>query len=135
MPRRPRRTSNRRAATDVDSHVGERLRQRRILLGLAQQQLANSLGVSFQQLQKYESGANRVSASRLYQLAQVLAVPIMWFYDGIGAPDGRGSKVSELSKLTGDPEVRRFVKAYHRIKGTTARRRFREIASVLAGDK
>jgi transcriptional regulator with XRE-family HTH domain len=135
MPRGSRLTKNQRATTDVDSRIGERVRERRVLLGLAQQQLADSLGVSFQQLQKYESGANRVSASRLYQLAQVLNIPIMWFYDGIDAPHGNRSKVSELSTLTSDPEMLRFVRAYYQIKNAKARHRLREMASVLAGEK
>jgi hypothetical protein len=58
----------------------------------------------------------------------------MWFYDGIAAPHGNRSKVSELSKLTGDPEVLRFVRTYYQIKNARARHRLREMASVLAGD-
>lgn len=67
----------------VDVHVGRRIRIRRVLSGLSQTALADRLGLTFQQLQKYESGANRVSASRLWQIAQILDVPIAWFFMGI----------------------------------------------------
>jgi transcriptional regulator with XRE-family HTH domain len=71
---------------DVDLHIGKRLRGRRKLLGLTQQQLALVVGVRFQQIQKYECGANRVSAARLWTLAQVLGVAVGYFYDGLRSP-------------------------------------------------
>ena len=67
----------------VDVHVGQRLRHRRWLLDLTQQQLAGSVGVQFQQIQKYESGANRISASRMWDLAQALDVPVNFFFEGL----------------------------------------------------
>lgn len=67
----------------VDSHVGARLRRRRILLGLSQEKLAESLGLSFQQIQKYERGGNRIGASRLYELSEILNVPVSFFFEGI----------------------------------------------------
>lgn len=70
-------------ATEVDFHVGRRLRRRRRLLGLTQSQLAESVGIRFQQIQKYEVGANRITASRLYELAMALRVPIGYFYQGL----------------------------------------------------
>ena len=68
---------------DIDVHLGRRLRRRRRLLGLTQQQLAGSVGVRFQQIQKYECGANRISAARLWQLSEALEVPVGYFYDGL----------------------------------------------------
>ena len=68
---------------DIDLHLGKRLRRRRRLLGLTQQQVAEGVGIRFQQIQKYECGANRISAARLWQLAQVLDVPVNYFYDGL----------------------------------------------------
>src|SRR6478609_5460626 len=70
-------------ANDIDLHLGKRLRRRRRLLGLTQQQLATVVGIRFQQIQKYECGANRISAARLWQLAEALEVPVSYFYDGI----------------------------------------------------
>ncbi len=72
---------------DIDLHVGKRLRRRRRLLGLTQQQLAESVGIRFQQIQKYECGANRVSASRLFELAESLDVPVQYFYEGLSQRD------------------------------------------------
>ena len=76
-------------AADIDLHLGRRLRRRRRLLGLTQQQLAVQVGVRFQQVQKYECGANRISAARLWELAEALATPISYFYDGLGEANGR----------------------------------------------
>jgi transcriptional regulator with XRE-family HTH domain len=70
-------------AADIDLHLGRRLRRRRRLLGLTQQQLAGQVGVRFQQIQKYECGANRISAARLWELAEALETPITYFYDGL----------------------------------------------------
>ncbi|WP_084397863.1 helix-turn-helix domain-containing protein [Henriciella aquimarina] len=70
-------------ATEVDTIVGERIRRRRILTGLTQDQLGEALGVSYQQIQKYETGSNRVSAGRLYLLSQTLDVSPAWFFDGL----------------------------------------------------
>ena len=70
----------------VDLHVGGRVRMRRKLLGVSQEQLADSLGLTFQQVQKYERGANRVSASKLYEIAKTLQVPVSFFFDGLADP-------------------------------------------------
>ena len=73
-----------RSTAAVDDHVGARIRERRIMLGLTQQQLAELIGVTYQQAHKYERGINRVSAGRLFEIARVLSVPIGYFYEGIG---------------------------------------------------
>ena len=73
----------------IDRHVGARIRERRILLGLTQQQLAELIGVTYQQAHKYERGVNRVSAGRLFQIAKVLSVPMSYFYEGVGEGEPR----------------------------------------------
>ena len=81
-----RRRPARRAGTrtqDIDHHVGVRVRERRIMLGFTQQQLAALIGVTYQQAHKYERGINRISAGRLFEIAQVLSVPVNYFFDGI----------------------------------------------------
>jgi transcriptional regulator with XRE-family HTH domain len=78
---RPDRPANR--ATDIDRHVGTRIRERRIMLGLSQQQMADMIGVTYQQAHKYERGINRISAGRLYEISQVLTVPVTYFFDGM----------------------------------------------------
>ncbi len=70
-------------ANATDKHVGGRIRERRIMLGLSQQQMANMIGVTYQQAHKYERGINRISAGRLYEISQVLGVPISFFFDGL----------------------------------------------------
>jgi transcriptional regulator with XRE-family HTH domain len=70
-------------ASAADRHVGTRIRERRVMLGLSQQQLAQMIGVTYQQAHKYERGLNRISAGRLYEIAQVLSVPVSWFFEGL----------------------------------------------------
>ena len=77
----PTRPANR--ANDTDRHVGVRIRERRVMLGLSQQQMADLIGVTYQQAHKYERGINRISAGRLYEIAQVLGVPIGYFFEGL----------------------------------------------------
>jgi transcriptional regulator with XRE-family HTH domain len=77
----PRRSTSR--TQDIDRYVGARIRERRIMLGLTQQQLADMIGVTYQQAHKYERGINRVSAGRLFEVAQVLSVPVNYFFDGL----------------------------------------------------
>jgi transcriptional regulator with XRE-family HTH domain len=72
-------------ASAADRHVGSRIRERRVMLGLSQQQLAQMIGVTYQQAHKYERGLNRISAGRLYEIAQVLNVPVSWFLEGLSA--------------------------------------------------
>lgn len=88
----PRPASSRRSTTrtqDVDRYVGARIRERRIMLGLTQQQLADLIGVTYQQAHKYERGINRVSAGRLFEVAQVLSVPVSFFFDGLEQENDR----------------------------------------------
>jgi transcriptional regulator with XRE-family HTH domain len=84
----PRRSTSR--TQDIDRHVGARIRERRIMLGLTQQQLADLIGVTYQQAHKYERGINRVSAGRLFEVAQVLSVPVSYFFDGLEQETERG---------------------------------------------
>lgn len=86
------------AAGPVDAHVGNRIRLRRTLLGLSQEKLAEALGLTFQQVQKYERGANRVSASRLHELSRVLDVPIGFFFDDMG--DSSNTKAAPAPSTT-----------------------------------
>ena len=76
------------APNPVDLHVGSRVRMRRKMIGVTQEALAGALGVTFQQIQKYERGANRVSASKLYAIATALHAPVSFFFDGLAEPDG-----------------------------------------------
>jgi transcriptional regulator with XRE-family HTH domain len=111
----------------VDVHVGKQIRLRRRLLGVSQEKLAGALGLTFQQVQKYERGSNRVSASKLYECARALQCPISYFYEGLPDPaiegaivDGSGDNVINTFLLTtGGPEI---VAAYPRIPRADSRR-------------
>jgi transcriptional regulator with XRE-family HTH domain len=85
-------------ATQVDHHVGARIRERRIMLGMTQEQLAREIGITYQQEHKYERGVNRVSASRLYQISQVLRTPVAYFFEGVGGSETR--RLSARERLT-----------------------------------
>ena len=74
--------------TDVDRYVGTRIRERRVMLGLSQQQMAHLIGVTYQQAHKYERGINRISAGRLYEIARVLRVPVSYFFEGLDGQMG-----------------------------------------------
>lgn len=98
----------------IDSHVGQRLRHRRWMLGLTQQDLANSVGIKFQQIQKYESGINRMSASRLWDVANALGVSVAYFFEGLEPADvlpenGQGPRPDVLA----DKETLDLVRAYY----------------------
>jgi transcriptional regulator with XRE-family HTH domain len=124
----------------VDAHVGARLRQRRMLLGISQEQLAEMLGLTFQQVQKYERGTNRVSASRLFQLARTLDTPITWFFEDMdperatGAGEAAESGAAETDET--DPMSRRetleLVRVYSRIDDRKVRKKLYEMAKALA---
>ena len=85
------------ALQSIDKHVGSRVRMRRMMLGMSQEKLGDALGLTFQQVQKYEKGANRVSASRLQQIASILQVPVPFFFEG--APNIPGHKVDEIGEV------------------------------------
>lgn len=123
---------------DIDVHLGKRLRRRRRLLGLTQQQLAGSCGVRFQQIQKYECGANRISAARIWQLAEALEVPVGYFFDGLSEAQHRPARESAHNdsgpaELAGRKETLDLVRAYYQL-GERPRRRLLDLAKSLNGD-
>jgi len=119
-------------ADEIDVHLGRRLRRRRRLLGLTQQELAEACGVRFQQIQKYECAANRMSAARLWQLAEVLEAPISYFYEGFAGPNGR-SREEGAGEVFSRKETRDLIRAYYQL-GERPRRRLLDLAKSLNGD-
>jgi transcriptional regulator with XRE-family HTH domain len=116
----------------VDVHVGKRVRHRRWLVGMTQQQLAEKVGIKFQQIQKYETGANRVSASRLWDIADALDVPVSFFFEGIEETDKVDDGRSKVPvDLMGDKEALDLVRSYYAIPENQRRRLF-ELARVLS---
>lgn len=116
----------------VDVHVGKRIRHRRWLVGMTQQQLAEHVGIKFQQIQKYETGANRVSASRLWDIADALSVEVSFFFEGLDN-DNAPSRESEglPADLLGDKEALDLVRSYYAIPENQRRRLF-DLARVLS---
>ena len=121
----------------VDVHVGSRVRLRRTLLGMSQEKLGDAIGLTFQQVQKYERGANRVGASRLYDLSRVLDVPVSYFFEELGdaAPSGSTTEQNTESYQS-NPMMKRetleLVRAYLRITDPQIKRRLFELAKALA---
>jgi transcriptional regulator with XRE-family HTH domain len=127
----------------IDVHVGSRVRLRRTLLGMSQEKLGEALGLTFQQVQKYERGVNRIGASRLFDLARVLDVPIGFFFDDL--PDAMGGNMSGARRALGfadsqdsfeDDTLHRretleLVRAYYRITDSSVRKRVFELIKSL----
>ncbi len=126
----------------IDVHVGRRLRQRRTLLGMNQTALGDTLGLSFQQVQKYEKGTNRISASRLFELSQLFDVPVEFFFEEMPAevaassPAQRRGRAKAPPSYEPDPMTKRetleLVRAYYKITDPQIRRHLREMAKVAA---
>ena len=85
-------------ANAADRHVGARIRERRVMMGLSQQQLARMVGVTYQQAHKYERGLNRISAGRLFEIAQVLDVPVSFFFEGLAATSDHQEALSQMAR-------------------------------------
>lgn len=120
----------------VDVHVGQRIRRRRWMVGMTQQQLGEAVGIKFQQIQKYETGMNRVSASRLYEISKALDVPVAFFFEAVDEPANEndaveGAPLVEVEKsnspaadLFTDKEALELVRCYFRLPEEPRRRLF-----------
>lgn len=117
----------------VDVHVGKRIRQRRWLVGMTQQELGEQVGIKFQQIQKYETGANRVSASRLWDISEALGVPVTYFFDGLSQkPQTKSPTNIEVPvELANDRETMELVRSYYSIPQNQRKRLF-DLAKVLS---
>lgn len=124
-------------ADETDLYVSRRLRRRRRLLGMTQQELAEQVGVRFQQIQKYECGANRMTSSRLYDLARAMNVTVQYFFDGLDEQMGPGQPANDAGGLESDvlsqKETLELVRAYYRL-GERPRRRLLDLAKALEVD-
>jgi len=129
----------------IDVHVGSRVRLRRTLLGMSQEKLGEAIGLTFQQVQKYERGANRIGASRLFDLSRVLDVPVSFFFDDMpdeaaAAPvddeDENGGEERTANTYEPDPMAKRetleLVRAYYRINDASVRKRLFELTKAVA---
>ncbi len=128
MARRKRRTVAEFGPDPVDVHVGGRVRLQRTVLGMSQTHLAEALDLTFQQVQKYERGTNRISASRLYQLSLIFGVPVGYFFEGL---EGRTSAWSPDDVML-KRETLGLVRAYYRIRDPKVRDGLRYMAKAMA---
>ena len=117
------------APNPIDKHVGSRVRMRRMMLSMSQEKLGDALGLTFQQVQKYEKGVNRVGAARLQQIATALDVPVTFFYDG----DGKSREVESLLFLDSAFSLR-LLRAYSKIKDQTVQRQLVSLMESIAAD-
>jgi len=122
----------------VDAHVGSRVRLRRMMLGMSQEQLASSLGLTFQQVQKYERGMNRIGSSRLYHIAKALQVPVSFFYEGL--PDTAGGDdrpptddIDKIMEFLLSPEGFALSNAFMKVRDRGTRRRLVDLVRALSG--
>ena len=139
-PKRRKQRKTRGKPTYIDVHVGQRVRQRRILLGYSQERLADALNLTFQQVQKYERGANRVGAGRLYELSHALDVPVNYFFEELpdapeGAASGLAMKEAAQRQYDADPMAQRetllLVRAYYDINDSAVRRRVLDLIRAM----
>jgi len=125
-----------RGVNSVDVHVGQKVRLRRSLMNLSQERLGEALGITFQQVQKYEKGVNRIGASRLFEIAQVLEVPISFFFEGLNAEANAGFSDNDqtpyVNDLISSPDGIQLAKAYSRLPNAEIRRKFIELMKVVA---
>lgn len=127
----------------IDVHVGSRVRMRRMLVGLSQEKLGERLGLTFQQVQKYEKGSNRVSASRLYQMAQILGVPVQFFFEELpeqakgsfGSASGFAESAQEtlIMDFINSSEGLQLNKAFSEISDAAVRRKVVDLVKAVAG--
>ena len=142
-PGEPAEKSARRA-NPIDAHVGSRVRLRRMLLGMSQEKLAEKLGLTFQQVQKYEKGINRVGASRLFELAQLLGVGVEFFYEDAPAMEGSALAVPGFADRGGENYIVDFLnsreglelnRAFMRITDPKVRRSVIELVKAIATEE
>ena len=129
-----------RSANPVDLHVGARIRMRRRLQGVSQEKLAEALGLTFQQVQKYERGANRVSASKLYEIAAMLKAPVAYFFDGLADPageaddDSQGGDERTVHAFLMTSEGLELARSFTQVPRGRVRRRLLELIRALGGE-
>jgi transcriptional regulator with XRE-family HTH domain len=129
------------APNPTDKHVGSRVRMRRMMLGMSQEKLGDALGLTFQQVQKYEKGTNRIGASRLQQIAQILQVPVSFFFEGapsaitIGRHEGLSEAPSPayVSDFLATSDGLALTKAFMKIRDAKLRRRIVDLVEQIAG--
>jgi transcriptional regulator with XRE-family HTH domain len=133
--------ATKKAPNPIDKHVGSRVRMRRMMLGMSQEKLGDALGLTFQQVQKYEKGTNRIGASRLQQISHILQVPVAFFFEGAPLLQGSSGGMNEapspayVSDFLATSEGLSLTKAFMRIKEPRLRRRIVDLVEEIAGEE
>jgi transcriptional regulator with XRE-family HTH domain len=123
-------------ANPIDAQVGNRVRIRRMLIGMSQEKLGELLGLTFQQVQKYEKGINRIGAGRLFEIARILDVPINFFYDGVsGSAEGSGEAGAPVMEFVSSGEGLHLSLAFMKIKDAKVRKRVLDLVKSLAEEE
>lgn len=135
--------------SSIDAHVGSRVRLRRMLIGMSQEKLGELLGLTFQQVQKYEKGANRIGASRLYDISQILSVPVQYFFEDVPSTvhnehrngSGHSPSVKEadqsplVMEFVSSAEGLQLIRSYTKVTDTRVRKRILELVKSLCGEE
>jgi transcriptional regulator with XRE-family HTH domain len=128
----------RRVANPIDAHVGGRMRMRRMMLGMSQATLGERLGLTFQQVQKYEKGINRMGASRLQHAGDILGVAVPFFFEGATGgtfkPDGSAPSPAYVNEFVSSEDGLRLAKAFMRIPRSALRRRIVQLVNEIVGE-
>src|SRR5690349_1103348 len=136
-------TLAKKAPNPTDKHVGSRVRMRRMMLGMSQEKLGDSLGLTFQQVQKYEKGTNRIGASRLQQISHILQVPVAFFFEGaphlsedtaLASVEGTAPSPTYVSDFLATSDGLSLTKAFMRIPDAKLRRRIVDLVQQIAGE-
>ncbi len=130
-------TMSKKNPNPIDKHVGSRVRMRRLMLGMSQEKLADAIGLTFQQVQKYEKGTNRMGSSRLQQIANVLQVPVTFFFEGApGQPklDGKAPSPAYVNEFLSTSDGLALTKAFMQIKDPKLRRSIVNVVEEIAGE-
>lgn len=132
---------------NIDTHVGKRLRLRRTMMGLSQEALAKAVGITFQQVQKYEKGVNAMNANRLYEFSQFMRIPVAYFFEGLNAAAEIASETAtgfaepgesfqhDSTKNVSDRESLEMMKAFKRIKEQQVRKRLSDLVRAIADNR
>lgn len=129
-------TPSKKKPNPVDQHIGSRIRLRRTMIGMSQETLGEALGITFQQIQKYEKGTNRVGGSRMQAIAESLGVPVSYFFEDAPSAHGQANAASTeptVHELAAMPDMHRMMRAFSQINDARARRSIVEIAERVAG--
>jgi transcriptional regulator with XRE-family HTH domain len=129
------------APNPIDKYVGSRVRMRRMMIGMSQEKLGEKLGITFQQIQKYEKGTNRIGASRLQQIASVLSVPVSFFFEGAPVPDAAANagaaptSPAYVSDFLATADGLALTKAFMKVKDPKVRRRIVDLVEAMVAEE